>query len=509
VSGRVVLVGAGPGDPDLISVRGAEYLRRADVVLYDSLVARELLDLAPPEAERIDVGKRSHEAQTGSQAEIDALLVARARAGQLVVRLKGGDPFVFGRGGEEASACQAAGVPFEVVPGITSALAVPAFAGIPVTDRRHAASFAVVTGHRDPGRPWTSIRFDQIEADTLVVLMGMKNLEKIAESILAAGRPPETPAAVVMEGGTPRQRVVTARLDEIAARTREAGLRAPAVIVVGEVVRLRESLAFWEASPLFGRRVLVTRPAEPSEPLAAALRAAGAEAVSMPMIETRAVQGAGLAEAMRDLARYDFVVLASANAARRFADAIAAHHDLAAGALRATVVCIGAATAAAARNAGFGEIETPSARADAASLVAALGDRVGGARVLVPQGTLARDTLVAGLRRAGASVDAVAVYETVPAKVDASALDAALVAGELDACTFASPSAAQVFAACLDEPARAAARRTVLAAIGDTTADAMRALGLPPAVVPAQPGSQALVDALAQHFAASGRGGTR
>jgi uroporphyrinogen III methyltransferase/synthase len=508
VSGRVVLVGAGPGDPDLISVRGAEYLRRADVVLYDSLVARELLDLVPDDAERIDVGKRSHEALTGSQAEIDALVVARARAGKLVVRLKGGDPFVFGRGGEEASACRAAGVPFEVVPGITSALAAPAFAGIPVTDRRHAASFAVVTGHRDPGRPWTSIRFDQIEADTLVVLMGMKNLEKIAESILAGGRAPETPAAVVMEGGTPRQRVVTARLDEIAARAREAGLGAPAVIVVGDVVKLRESLAFWEASALFGRRVLVTRPAEPSEPLAAALRAAGAEAVGVPMIETRALDVAASANALGRIAEYDLVVLTSANAARHFAEAIAAC-GVSAGALATPVVCIGAATAAAARRVGFGHVETPSARADAKSLVAALREHVEGRRVLAPQGTLARDTLVAGLREAGATVDEIAVYETVPAAVDAAALRAALVAGELDACTFASPSAAQAFAACLDEPARAAARRTVLAAIGETTAEAMRALDLAPSVVPAEPGSQALVDALAQHFAASGRGEAR
>jgi uroporphyrinogen III methyltransferase/synthase len=505
VSGRVVLVGAGPGDPDLISVRGADVLRRADVVLYDSLVARELVDLAPPEAERIDVGKRSHDAVTGSQDEIHRLLVDRARAGKLVVRLKGGDPFVFGRGGEEASACRAAGVPFDVVPGITSALAAPAFAGIPLTDRRHAASFAIVTGHRDPGRPWTTIRLDQIAAgaDTLVVLMGMKNLEKIVDALRAGGRAPETPAAVVMEGGTPRQRVVTAPLGEIAERAREAGLAAPAVIVVGDVVALRDELAFWERAPLFGRRILVTRPAEQAESWAAALRAAGAEPVCVPLIATRGVAGPALDAAF---AAADAVVFTSANAVRHFAERCTPT-----GRERALVFCVGAATADAARRAGFAAPLVPTARADAASLAAAIETVLppAGRRFLVPHGSLAREALIERLRAGGAAVEAPVVYETVPAVFDAEALRAALVAGDLDALTFASPSAAKQFAAALDEPARAAARRMPVAAIGDTTAAALRALDLAPQVVAARAGAHELVEALAQHFAANDRGGTR
>jgi len=503
MSGRVVLVGAGPGDPDLISVRGADVLRRADVVLYDSLVARELLDLAPPDAERIDVGKRSHEAVTDSQDAIHGLLVDRARAGKLVVRLKGGDPFVFGRGGEEASACRAAGVPFDVVPGITSALAAPAFAGIPVTDRRHSASLAIVTGHRDPGRPWTSIRFDAMAAgaDTLLVLMGMKNLEKIVDALRSGGRPAETPAAVVMEGGTPRQRVVTAPLAEIAERAREAGLAAPAVIVVGDVVRLRDELAFWERAPLFGRRVLVTRPAEQAGAWAAALRAAGAEPVCVPMIETRGVAGPDLGPA---LAAADAVVFTSANAVRHFAE-----RARPTGGEAAIVLCVGAATAAAAARAGFANPIVPSARADAESLARAIAGAYApaGRRFLVPHGSLARDGLAERLRAAGADVEAVCVYETVPAAFDAAALRVALVAGELDACTFASPSAAKAFAAGLDAAARAAARRTALAAIGETTATALRAAGLAPQVVASHASAQDLVDALAQHFAAADRGG--
>jgi uroporphyrinogen III methyltransferase/synthase len=505
--GRVILVGAGPGDPDLITLRGAEALRRADVVVYDSLVPRELLALAPPDAERIDVGKRSHDAVVHTQGEIDALLVERARAGRLVVRLKGGDPFVFGRGGEEASACRAAGVPFEVVPGVTAALAAPAFAGIPVTDRRHAASFAVVTGHRDPGRPWTSIRWDRIAtgADTLVVLMGMRNLEKIVEALLAHGRAPETPAAAVMEGGTPRQRTVEAPLGELPQRVREAGLGAPAVVVVGEVVRLRAELDWFATSPLFGRRVLVTRPPDQSESLAAALREAGAEPVCVPLIETRAVDDPRLAPALRGIAAYDAVVLASANAARGLASRLRANGEDPAR-LAARVFCVGAATADAARRLGFAAPEVPAAQADAASLVAALVTVFppAGRRFLVPGGSLPRPTLADGLRAAGAHVDAIPVYATVPAALDESALRAELVAGDLDALTFASPSAAARFAELLDDAARAAARHCVIAAIGSTTAGALRERGLPPDVVPTEAGARALATALADWFAAGG-----
>lgn len=512
MSGRVVLVGAGPGDPDLITLRGVEALRRADVVVYDSLVARELLDLAPEEAERIDVGKRSHAAVTGSQDEIHALLVTRAREGRYVVRLKGGDPFVFGRGGEEASACRAAGVAFEIVPGVTAALAAPAFAGIPVTDRRHAASFAVVTGHRDPGRPWTSIRWEAIAtgADTLVVLMGMKNLEKIAAALIDHGRDPGTPAAVVMEGGTPRQRVVTAPLAELPERARAAGLAAPAVIVVGEVVRLREEIGWWEQAPLFGRRVLVTRPAEQSGEWMAAIRAAGGAPTSVPMIATRRSDASGFETVIGALPAYDFVVFTSSNAVRHFAERLAAagHGPQA---LRARTLCVGAATAAAARRAGFTAPEVPTTRADAEGLLAALRESgsLAGRRVLLPHGSLARERLREGLQGLGARVDAVVVYETVPAEVDATGLRAALVAGEFDALCFASPSAARHFAALLDAAAGAAARRAAIAAIGDTTASALQSLDLAPGAVAAGPGTAALIDALAQSLATRDRGDSR
>ncbi len=264
--GRVILVGAGPGDPDLITVRGVAALARADVVLYDSLSTRELLGLAPSHAERIDVGKRGHDLPTRSQEEINALLVKHARSGKTVVRLKGGDPFVFGRGGEEASACAAVGVRCEIVPGVTSAVAAPAYAGIPVTDRRHAASFAVVTGHKDPGRPREETRWAQLGSavDTLVILMGMRNLSDLVGKLLAGGKDPVTPSAAIMHGTLGGQRVVVAPLAELAGRVQAAGLGAPSTVVVGDVVGLRDSIGWWEREPLFGMRVLVTRAAEQS-----------------------------------------------------------------------------------------------------------------------------------------------------------------------------------------------------------------------------------------------------
>jgi uroporphyrinogen III methyltransferase/synthase len=258
-----VLVGAGPGAPDLITVRGERALREADAVVYDALAAESLLSLAPERAQRIDVGRRGHSEPVRSQDEVNALLVALAREGKRVVRLKGGDPYVFGRGGEEAAACRAASVPFEVVPGVSSAIGAPAYAGIPLTDRRYAASFAVVTGHKDPGQARENLRIGELAraADTLVVLMAMRNLEQIVATIVSGGRSPETPAACVMNGTTGAQRSVVATLGTLAARVREAGLGAPAALVIGEVVRLAPELAWFEQLPLFGKRVLITRQA--------------------------------------------------------------------------------------------------------------------------------------------------------------------------------------------------------------------------------------------------------
>lgn len=320
--GRVVLVGAGPGDPDLITVRGAKALSSADVVLYDQLATGDLLDLAPARAERINVGKRGHEEPTRTQEEINALIVEHALAGRVVVRLKGGDPFVFGRGGEEVSACAEAGIPFEIVPGITSAIAVPCYAGIPVTDRRHAASFAVVTGHKDPSRPAEQTRWRELGSavDTLIVLMGMRNLSRLVTEIIAGGKSPDTPAAAVMHGTLPEQRSCVSTLGGLCEAVELAGIGAPSAIIIGDVVSLREGLSWWERRTMFGQSVLVTRAMEQSAEIAGALRAVGAIPVIHPMIELAPIEGskenAAVEAAIAALQSYSSIVFTSSNAVR-------------------------------------------------------------------------------------------------------------------------------------------------------------------------------------------------
>jgi uroporphyrinogen III methyltransferase/synthase len=507
--GRVLLVGAGPGAPDLITLRGLAALRAADVVVYDALAPAALLAEAPDAAERIDVGKRGHAEEPHTQEEINALLVARARAGKCVVRLKGGDPFVFGRGGEEASACAAAGVPFEVVPGVSSAIGVLAYAGIPVTDRRHAASFAVVTGHKDPTRASASLDLEGLarSADTLVVLMGMKNLETIVERILAAGRDPETPAAAVMLGTTAHQRTVEAPLAELPGRVRAAGLAAPSVIVVGDVVRLRTELAWYERLPLSGARVLVTRPRDQAEPLAAALRAAGAEVTVLPMLRVEAAgDPAEIGRALGALDDYDAVLLSSANAVRALARA-AAERGVPLAGRRPRVVCVGPATAAAAREAGLRVDAVPGERFDADGLFEALRAvlPVAGRRFLLPRAEGGRERLAVLLEEAGARPEPLVLYRSAAPDLPARVLREALAAGEFDTLSFASPSAVRHFAALLDAPAREAARRCTVAAIGPVTAEALAQQGLPADVVAARAEGPELVAALAAHRARTRR----
>lgn len=509
--GKVILVGAGPGASDLITLRGERALRTADVVVYDALAPSELLEVAPAGAERINVGKRGHDPPTRSQEDINNLLVELARAGKTVVRLKGGDPFVFGRGSEEATVCFDAGIPFEVIPGVTSSIAALAYAGIPVTDRRYSASFAVVTGHRDPTRVREQIRWEGLaaSADTLVILMGMSNLEEIVGHLLAGGRAATTPAAVVMQGTTARQRVVVAPLSELVRRAEEAGLGAPAAVAVGDVVKLRDSLAWFERLPLFGKRILVTRTAEQSASLRDGLQEAGAEAVVIPMIRIEPIPASPeIDAAFAELAEYDVLLLTSANAARHLAARAEERGSDLAG-LRADVVCVGPATAAAALEVGFPVDQVPVSRFDAEGMLDEIRRVLppAGRRFLLPRAAKTREVLPEGLREAGARVDTVAVYRTVPAEVDWERLGESLVQGEFDVLTFASPSAVRHFLGGLDDNAREAAGRCTVAAIGPVTAAALRAGGIDPEVVPERAEAPALVEALAEHAARRGSDG--
>lgn len=426
----VYLVGAGPGDPGLLTVRGAEVLARADVVVHDRLSAQELLDLAPAHAERIDVGK-APKAHRMAQDDISALLVERGRTGQTVVRLKGGDPFVFARGSEEAAALAAAGVAYEVVPGITSALAVPAYAGIPVTQRFSSTSFTVVTGHEDPTSGEGTVDWDAVArtGGTLLILMGVGRWAKIADRLLAAGLPPETPTAAVRWGTRPDQSTVRATLATLGHHE----LAAPSVIVVGAVAA--EELTWFEDRPLFGRTVVVTRARAQASGLAARLRELGAAVVEAPAIEIGdpADGGASLRDAVAGIASFDWVVLTSPNGVHRtFA------HLPDARALAATkVAAIGPGTAEAL--AGYRVVaDLVPERFVAESLLTALpAPPPEGGRILLARAAVARDVLPDGLRAAGWEVTVAEAYRTRPAELDADDLAAIAAA---DAVTFTSSS---------------------------------------------------------------------
>jgi len=510
--GRVILVGAGPGDPDLITLRGLKALQSADSVVYDALASSALLEHVSPSASLHNVGKRGHDEPTRTQPETTALLIELANAGDVVVRLKGGDPFVFGRGGEEATACAVAGIEFEVIPGISSSVAALAYAGIPITDRRLAASFAVVTGHKDPSTASDETRWGELATavDTLVILMGMRKLEDLIGRLIDGGRDPKTPAAVIMNGTLPSQRVVTAPLCELAERTRAAGLEAPAAVVVGDVVRLRETLNWFESRPLFGKRVLVTRDERPGGRLSSALRDAGAEPVLAPMIHVVPADDLQPVDAaLTALADYDGLLITSAHAIRFLVER-AETRGVSLAESGIPVYCVGPETARVTREAGVPVSAIPDGRHDAESLLETIVQRFSpsGRRYLFPCADDARAILPTGLAAAGASVDSVVVYHTMPAEQSASELNALMEEAGVEILTFTSPSAARSFAERLDEDGMRTAAGCLVAAIGPVTAEALRGAALPADVVAERAGMQELVDSLVARVRADA-GGSR
>jgi uroporphyrinogen III methyltransferase/synthase len=505
--GLAVLAGAGPGGAELLTAEARDWLSRADVVLYDRLVSRDILAFCRADAERVYVGKRPGR-HALAQEEINRQLVAHCRRGRLVVRLKGGDPLVFGRGGEEADALAAAGCRFRIVPGVTAAVAAGAYAGIPLTDRRAAASVAFVTGHEDPARERSALDYEALaRIDTVVFYMGVGNLAAIAERLQAAGRRGETPVALVENAATPRQRAVTATLATAADAADAAGVRPPAVLIVGEVVRLRERIAWLETLPLFGRTVLVTRTRRQASALSRRLAELGAHAIEAPTIEIHPpADWAPVDAALRRLAEFDWLVLTSPNGAAALVERMTAL-GLDARALAGTkLAAVGPATADALRERFLAPDLLPEAFTTEAlgeALVQRLAaDGAGGGRprILLARADIATGILPEALRSAGCEVEQVTLYRTVrPGALPADALDA-LRAGRVSWVTFASSSTVENFLA-LIEPAGVSLEGIKLAAIGPVTAETLRSRGLPPAVVARPHTVEALVDALVREEA--------
>ncbi len=484
---RVFLVGAGPGDPGLITRRGLELLRSCDVVLYDRLVDPRLVDEVPEHADRVFVGKRAG-ASSLPQAAIDALVVEHARAGKRVVRLKGGDPFVFGRGADEAQALAAAGISFEIVPGVTSAVAVPAYAGIPVTHSGISSSFAVLTAHESADRPGAEERWDSVArgAGTLVLMMGVSGLPDAMKRLIEVGRSPEEPAAIIERGSTRDQRTIVGTLATIADEARAAQVEAPAIVVVGPVVRLREALAWYEARPLFERRIVVTRARHQAGGLATALEEQGAEVIVAPTISIEdppSWEDVDAALARLGDARYEWVVFSSVNAVERLWSRLEAlgHDARIFGTVK--LAAVGPATEGALAKRGLRADLVPETFS-AAALMAMLGGGQG--RVLMPSPADPTEGVAEALQASGWKVDQVVAYVTSAEGVDAVP---AVRDGDFDAITFASGSACRGFVQAYGKPdelglGQGSPTEKVVACLGPSTASVAQELGFRVDLVP-------------------------
>ena len=488
-AGIVDLVGAGPGDPGLLTRAGAASLAEADVVVYDRLASPELLALARVDAERIYVGKASSR-HTMTQQQINAVLAETALQGKRVCRLKGGDPFVFGRGGEEADYLRERGIPFRIVPGVTSAIAVPAYAGIPVTDRSCASSFAVITGHEDPEKPESSLDWPGIAhgADTLVFLMGLSNLPTIARQLVAHGRSASQPAAAIQQGTTPNQRVVVGTLADIAERVEQAQLTSPVITVVGDVVALREHLCWFDNRPLFAKRILVTRAREQASDLTRLLQQAGALVQECPLISITPLPPSP--DLLARLQCADWLVFTSANTLPRLLDGIRS--------LGADIRALGSARIAAIGPATADGLERAGLRVDflperfVAETVGDSFPEPHGKRIVIARAEDARDVLPRLLAARGAEVDIVPVYRTLHDTAESPALQ------DIDVVTFTSASTVRNFLQRYTAPITG----PLIACIGPVTAAAARDAGLQVDIEAHEYTVPGLVAALEQYFAA-------
>ena len=504
MSGKVFLVGAGPGDPRLLTVGAMNCLKQADVVVYDHLADESILSYVPAKAECIYVGKQSSK-HTMRQEDINVLLADKADEGKTVVRLKGGDPFVFGRGGEEALVLLSRGVPFEVLPGVTSAISVPAYAGIPVTHRGVAVSFAVITGHEDPTKAESHIQWKHLATgvDTLIFLMGIANLPVITKNLMDNGCPADTPAAIIRWGTRTNQETYVTTLGDAAAMVQRDGIRPPAIFIVGEVVKLREQLRWFDRAdirPLHGKRVLVTRARAQASALTEKLTALGADCIEAPVIRIVPPPDdyAALDTAIRELHTYHWLIFTSVNGVEHFFTRL--HH---AGKDTRTlgyakIAAIGSATANALCSYGIHADLVPEefrAEAVAEALASILPPR---ARILLPRAQEARDVLPESLRACGAAVDVTPAYETLPELNGGEELVERLKNGEIDFVTFTSSSTVKNLVQQLGNITPL--QQVKIACIGPVTAKTARNFAIEPDIVAETYTIDGLVNAIREYM---------
>lgn len=499
-TGKVYIIGAGPGDPGLMTVRGLQCLREANVVLYDYLVSGELLSHTAENARLIYVGKKGGH-HTIPQDELNELLVKEAKNGNVVARLKGGDPFIFGRGGEEAELLSNKGIPFEVVPGITSAVAVPAYAGIPLTHRDYTSTVAFVTGHEDPTKGKSDIDWERLSAiGTVVFLMGVKNLRHIVENLVGNGRASETPAALIRWGTTADQETITGTLRNIVEIAEGKNFSPPAIFVVGNVVNLREYLNWFEKKPLFGKGIVITRPLEQAGEFADILHKAGARVICFPTIAIVPPESFDdLDRAIENIEKYHWIVFTSVNGVKFFFKRLDdLNRDIRD--LKGIRICtIGPATSSAVEKHGLRTDIIPDDYISEAVLEKFKEQEISGKNILLPRAEIAGDVIPEGLIKLGANVDVAVAYRTISAEKDRTRLYELIDQNKVDVITFTSPSTFANFMNIIESDI-SFFQNVKIACIGPVTASAVEKLGLKVDITPAIYTISGLVDALIEDF---------
>ena len=491
----VYLIGAGPGDAGLLTVKAQEILSAAEVLIYDKLADKKILNFAPESCEKIYVGKSAGQ-HTLKQEEINKLLVEKGAEKKIVVRLKGGDPFVFGRGGEEGIFLRENNIDFEIISGVTSAISVPAYAGIPVTHRGVATSFAVVTGHEDPTKPESTIRWEKIStaADTLIFLMGVENLPKITAKLIENGRDKKTPAAVIRNGTKFSQEVLVSTLEKISADVAEKKIKPPAIFIVGEVVNLREKLNWFDKKILFGKKILVTRTRKQASKLTKQLENFGADVLEFPTIKISPPSDnfESMDAAIKNLKTFDWIIFTSANGVEKFFARLKFFNLDARIFGNAKVAAIGSATAE--RLSDFGIIaDLVPKEFRAEGLIDALKDKISGKKILLARAEVARDILPRELENFGAEVQIAKVYKTESDAENAAEVREKISSGEVDLITFTSSSTVENFVAAVGKDFL---HKTKTAAIGSITAATLEKFGAPADIVAKEFTIKGLVEAV-------------
>lgn len=498
--GKVYLVGAGPGDPGLLTLKAKKVLEEADVVIYDYLANKRFLDFCKEDCEKIYVGKKGG-SHTLPQDEINKLLVKKAKERKIVVRLKGGDPFLFGRGGEEVEALVEENIPFEVIPGITSAIAVPAYAGIPVTHRNYTSTLAIITGHEAEGKEESKIDFSALaKIGTLVFLMGVKNLPNIVKRLIEEGKSPETPSAVIQWGTLTKQKTATGTLKNIVEKAKEKGITAPAIIVIGEVVKLREKFNWFETKPLFGKKIVITRTRESASKLTEKLEELGAICYEIPTIKIEPLLDEKIPQVIDNLSKYNWIIFTSENGVKLFFKALKERKKDFRVFGKAKIAVIGKATKIALENFGIIPDLMPEEEFTQEGLVSAFSKiNIKNKTILIPRAKEAREVLPEKLKELGAKVEILPIYETTICEESKEKLKEILKEG-VDLITFTSSSTVKNFFKLTEELEKEYFKNIIFASIGPITSKTLIEFGFEPHIEAEEYTIDGLVKAIKDYF---------